>query len=71
MRAIEIGATAICFAGAILWIYGYFATGHPSVLNWSYFSPSWISEFLPNFESEIGMVASFLGMILAYGIKLL
>ena len=50
MRAIEIGATAICTAGTILWVYGYFVTGHPSLLDWSSFSPFWISEFLPNFE---------------------
>ena len=68
MRAIEIGATAICTAGTILWVYGYFVTGHPSLLDWSSFSPFWISEFLPNFESEIGMVASFAGMIAAYGV---
>ena len=65
MRAIEIGAITLCFAGTVLWVYGYFVSGHPSLLNWNSFSPSWISEFLPNLESEIGMVASFAGMIAA------
>jgi hypothetical protein len=41
-------------------------TGRPSLVNWSAIAPSWISEFLPNIESEIGMALAVVGMILIY-----
>lgn len=69
MKATETVANAICAAGALFWVYGYFVTGHPSALNWTAFAPSWLSSFIPNLESEIGMVASFAGIFVAYGIK--
>jgi hypothetical protein len=53
-------------AGAALWVYGYFVAGHQPILIWSSFAPSWIAVFLPNLESESGMVASFAGMILVW-----
>jgi hypothetical protein len=66
MRPIEIIGNVICVAGAALWAYGYFTAGHPTVVNWPSFAFPWISVFLPNLESEIGMVASFAGMILVW-----
>ncbi len=33
------------FAGTALWLYGYFATGSPPVINWHATAPAWISEF--------------------------
>jgi len=53
-------------AGSALWIYGYVATGTPAFLNWGAFTPWWIADFLPNSESEIGMVLAFAGMIPIY-----
>jgi protein-S-isoprenylcysteine O-methyltransferase Ste14 len=52
--------------GTILWLYGYFATGNPSLIDWHTTTPWWIAEFLPNIESEIGMALVFAGMILIY-----
>jgi protein-S-isoprenylcysteine O-methyltransferase Ste14 len=52
--------------GTAIWIYGYFATGNPSLIDWHANSPRWIAEFLLNIESEIGMVLVFAGMILIY-----
>ena len=57
---------AIMLAGTALWIYGYFVTGHPSLVDWQDDTPRWISEFLPNLESEIGMVLTFGGMVPMY-----
>jgi len=57
---------AIMLAGTALWIYGYFVTGHPSLIDWHASTPWWISEFLPNLESEIGMVLTFAGMVPIY-----
>ncbi len=54
------------FAGTALWLYGYFATGGPPVIDWHATAPAWISEFLPNIESEIGMALVVAGMIPLY-----
>jgi len=57
---------AISLAGTALWIFGYFVTGHPSIVNWHAVTPWWIADFLPNIESEIGMVVMFAGMVPIY-----
>ena len=53
-------------AGTALWIYADFAGGHRPIVDWPDFAPWWIAEFLPNLESEIGMVLVFAGMIPLY-----
>jgi len=53
-------------AGTALWLFGYFTTGNPSVIDWHASAPWWISDFLPNIESEIGMALVFAGMIPMY-----
>jgi hypothetical protein len=53
-------------AGTVLWVYGYFVTGHPSLFDWSAKTPWWIADCLPNLESEIGMVVMFAGMVPIY-----
>jgi hypothetical protein len=53
-------------AGTALWFYGYFAVGHPSIINWHASTPWWIADFLPNIESEIGMALVFAGMVPIY-----
>jgi len=52
--------------GTALWIYADFVTGHKSVVEWHAFAPWWIADFLPNIESEIGMVLVFAGMVPLY-----
>ena len=52
--------------GMALWLYGYFATGNPSLIDWRTNTPWWIADFLPNIESEIGMALVFAGMIPLY-----
>jgi hypothetical protein len=56
----------IMLAGTALWVYGYFVTGHPSLIDWRADTPWWIAEFLPNIESEIGMSLAFIGMVPIY-----
>lgn len=63
---VALAGWAIMLAGSALWIYGYFVTGHPSIIAWHDYAPHWIAEFLPNLESEIGMVLCFAGMIPMY-----
>ena len=52
----------IVLAGMALWLYGYFATGNPSVIDWHAKTPWWIADFLPNIESEIGIALVFVGL---------
>jgi hypothetical protein len=56
----------ISFAGTTLWLYGYFATGNPSLIDWHANTPWWIADFLPNFESEIGMALAYVGTVPNY-----
>jgi len=52
--------------GMALWLYGYFVTGNPSLIDWHANTPWWIADFLPNIESEIGMALVCVGSVLAY-----
>jgi hypothetical protein len=52
--------------GSLLWIYGYYANGHPPIFDWQARTPWWIADFLPNIESEIGMILVFASMIPMY-----
>ena len=64
-KAVIIG-WIISLAGMVLWIYGYLATGHPSLIEWHANSPWWIADFLPNIEAEIGMALICAGMVPVY-----
>ena len=52
--------------GTALWLYGYFAAGHKSIIDWQASTPWWIADYLPNIESEIGMVLVFAGLFPIY-----
>jgi len=52
--------------GGVLWTYGYFFPGHPSVVEWNVILPNWLAEFLPNIESEIGIAAMLGAIVPAY-----
>jgi hypothetical protein len=53
-------------AGSILWAYGYFVHGSLPFVDWSSISPSWIAEWLPNWQSEIGCGLALVGMVPLY-----
>ena len=53
-------------AGMALWLYGYFASGNPALIDWHAYTPWWIADYLPNIESEIGMALVFAGMVPIY-----
>jgi hypothetical protein len=52
--------------GTVIWVYGYFTTGSPPIFDWKAYTPSWIAEFLPNLESEIGMALVCASMVPMY-----
>ncbi|HKS86995.1 MAG TPA: hypothetical protein VJR71_16075 [Pseudolabrys sp.] len=66
MSKTAIAGWIISTAGSVLWIYGYFVTGHPPLFDWQAHTPHWIAEFLPNIEAEIGMMCCIGGMIPMY-----
>ena len=61
-----IAGWILLIVGTILWLYGYFVTGHPALFDWQAHTPSWIADYLPNIESEIGMALVWASMIPMY-----
>ena len=49
--------------GALLWLYGYVVTGTKALVDWASFSPTWIAEFMPNLEAEIGMLVMCIAIV--------
>jgi hypothetical protein len=52
--------------GMAIWLYGYFVPGNPPLFDWPTHMPWWVADFLPNIESEIGMVVMFLSVVPTY-----
>jgi len=61
-----IAGWIILIGGTILWIYGYFVTGHPPLIDWQARTPWWIADYLPNLESEIGMALVWASVVPMY-----
>jgi hypothetical protein len=59
-------AWGISAAGLVLWLYGYFITGTPPLIDWHAYTPWWIADYLPNIQSEIGMALICIGTALVY-----
>lgn len=72
LRANERASTSlilgwiILLSGTTLWLYGYFAFGSPSLIDWHSRTPWYIADFLPNLEAEIGLVLICVGMVPIY-----
>ena len=64
-KAFAIG-WVMSLSGTALWIYGYFAIGNATLIDWHADTPWWIADFLPNLESEIGMTLAIVGMVPIY-----
>jgi hypothetical protein len=63
---LNIFGWVVMTAGLGVWAYGYFTPGHAPLVDWARLTPHWISEFIPNLESEIGLAAMILAMVPAY-----
>jgi hypothetical protein len=66
LRKAVIAGWIIEVVGIVLWTYGYFVIGSPPVVDWPTHAPRWIADFLPNLESEIGMMLVLVGMVPIY-----
>jgi hypothetical protein len=66
MSRINIFGWALMTLGLMLWAYGYFVGGQPPLVDWSAIAPTWISDYLPNLEAEIGLVVMIVAMVPTY-----
>jgi hypothetical protein len=64
-KKVIIGWT-VSLTGMLVWLYGYFVIGNPSLINWHAITPLWAADFLPNFESEVGTMLMIIGMVPIY-----
>jgi len=56
MKALQIASWMAYAAGFALWLYGYYTTGTPAIIDWPHLLPTWIAMYLPNLEAEAGML---------------
>jgi len=66
MNKAKIIGWIIELLGTALWVYGFYTVGTPPVFDWPAYTPWWMSEYLPNIQSEAGMLLVFTGMIPIY-----
>jgi hypothetical protein len=66
MSKIAMVGWGITLFGTLVWVYGYYTTGSPSIVDWRANAPAWIADYLPNKEAEIGMLMLCVGMIPIY-----
>lgn len=59
MTRAEATSWFLTAVGLILWAYGYYTQGTLAYFVW----PGWISAYIPNMESEIGLALSVIGSI--------
>ena len=71
MRLSNIPVVGLKLAGIALWLYGYLSEGTTSLIQWSSFSPEWISAYIPNLETEIGVLLMCLAAIPFFRIAML
>lgn len=61
----------VSIIGMGLWLYGYFAEGGASVIDWPQYIPAWAADFVPNWQAELGFAISLIGMIPLYYVEYL
>lgn len=61
-----IAGWALVLVGTAVWIYGYLVTGHTPLVDWQSNSPWWVADFLPNIESEMGLLLACAGFVPIY-----
>jgi hypothetical protein len=52
--------------GCLLWGWGYFATGSTPFIQWTEFAPSWISEYMINWQEELGVLLMLIASVPLY-----
>ena len=66
MSKAVIGGWIMSVSGTALWLYGYFAGGNTSFINWHANAPWWIADYLPNAKSEFGMMLVIISFVPLY-----
>lgn len=49
--------------GCLLWGWGYLATGSLPFFMWSRFAPHWVSDFMINWQEELGVLTMLVASI--------
>ena len=57
---------AVTLLGCALWTYGYFVGGSLPYIPWATLAPSWIADYLPNWQTEVGLLLATVGSIPLY-----
>lgn len=52
--------------GCLLWGWGYLATGSLPFFMWSHFAPHWVSDFMINWQEELGVLTMLVASIPLY-----
>jgi hypothetical protein len=65
-RTMIVTSWAAMIVGTALWGYGLFVTGTAPIIDWKSNAPWWIADYLPNMESELGLVLVCLGSLAPY-----
>ena len=52
--------------GCLLWGWGYLATGSLPFFMWSRFAPHWVSDFMINWQEELGVLTMLVASIPLY-----
>ena len=63
MKKSLVVGSIVWSVGMVVWLYGYFVPGNPSLIDWHLHTPWWIADFLPDIETEIGMVLMLLSVV--------
>jgi hypothetical protein len=52
--------------GCLLWGWGYFAVGSLPFIAWSSFAPFWVSDFMLNWQEELGVLIMLIASVFLY-----
>lgn len=66
MSRLAVAGWALTILGCLIWVYGYFSPVSWQFIQWARISPWWISDYLPNWQSEIGALLAIFGSAPVY-----
>lgn len=56
----------LSLAGLGIWLLGYFLPGRAPLVDWQAIAPSFIADYLPSLEAEIGFAVMIVGSAVIY-----
>ncbi len=68
-RRLKTIGWVVSIIGTALYLYGYFAAGGTTFIDWPLYLPQWAAEFVPTWEAELGFTLSIIGSIPIYYVE--